>query len=85
MSKATNWIFGAIALFILTKVFGNDEPASVSPPAAIPPQETIRATEQAPQPLGFMQAKTHDRQTSRRRRRLASTQSLENGFIRPPK
>ncbi|KAB2766067.1 SH3 domain-containing protein [Brucella anthropi] len=63
MSKAKNWIFGAIALFILTKFFGNDKPDPVSPPTAIPPQETIRATEQAPQPLGFMQAKTH-RQTN---------------------
>ncbi|KAB2703166.1 SH3 domain-containing protein [Brucella lupini] len=59
MSKAKNWIFGAVALFILTKVFGNDTPAPVSPPDAIQPQTTIQATEQAPQPLGFVQATTH--------------------------
>ena len=63
MSKARNWILGAAALFILTKVFGNDKPASVSSPGAIPPPESIRATEQASQPLGFMHATTH-RQTN---------------------
>ncbi len=63
MSKATNWILGAAALFILAKVFGSDTLAPVSPLDAVQPKTSIPATEQAPQPLGFMQATTH-RQTN---------------------
>ncbi|MBA8862481.1 hypothetical protein FHW19_004227 [Ochrobactrum anthropi] len=54
-----NWIFGAVALFILTRLFGNDTPTPVSPPDAVQPQTTVQATEQAPQHLGFVQATTH--------------------------
>ena len=59
MSKAKHLILGATALFILAKVFGNDKPAPVSPPRAIPRPDSIQATERASQPLGFMQATTN--------------------------
>ncbi|ABQ60207.1 SH3 type 3 domain-containing protein [Brucella abortus bv. 4 str. 292] len=62
LSKAKNWIFGAAALFVLAKVFGNDKPSPVPPSIPVAPQAATQPAEQAPQPLGFIQA-TSPRQT----------------------
>ncbi|MDT8022609.1 hypothetical protein RJ027_00640 [Brucella melitensis] len=82
MSKAKNWIFGAAALFVLVKVFGNDKPSPVPPSIPVAPQAATQPAEQAPQPLGFIQA-TSPRQTDQPpRQRFTNIPSLENGFIR---
>jgi len=62
LSKAKNWIFGAAALFVLAKVFGNDKPSPVPPSTPVAPQTATQPAEQASQPLGFIQA-TSPRQT----------------------
>ncbi|MEC6999353.1 hypothetical protein VXQ18_03200 [Brucella abortus] len=60
--EGENWIFGAAALFVLAKVFGNDKPSPVPPSIPVAPQAATQPAEQAPQPLGFIQA-TSPRQT----------------------